>query len=113
MNNIVYSTDPDWKENCDRCGKSLEDCSCKESNTALPPIQTVYIKIDKKGRGGKTVSLITNVKGDLKSLQKEIQKKCASGGAVKNGNIEIQGDHLRKMREILEKKGFKVKQVGG
>jgi translation initiation factor 1 len=79
----------------------------------LIPNQTIYIEKEKKGRGGKTVSLITNLKGDLKSLQKEIQKKCATGGAVKNGNIEIQGDHLKKIKEMLEKKGFKVKQVGG
>ena len=75
--------------------------------------QTAYIKRDRKGRGGKTVTVITNLAGDMKSLQKELQKKCASGGALKKDSLEIQGDHVNKIRGILEIKGCIVKFVGG
>ena len=113
MNDVIYSTDPDWKKNCETCGNPNNACTCGESGMKTFKNQTAYIKIDRKGRGGKTVSIITNLSGDIKSLQKELQKKCASGGALKNGSLEIQGDHLKKIRTILEEKGCIVKQVGG
>lgn len=113
MSNIVFSTDPDWGKTCEVCGNSNNQCICKNQISEVFKNQTVYIKRDKKGRAGKTVSVITNLKGDLKAFQKDLQKKCASGGAVKNGAIEIQGDHLNKIKTFFEEKGYTVKQVGG
>jgi len=113
MSDIVYSTDPEWKNNCKNCGKPLEECICAKPKSNTFKNQTAYIKIDRKGRGGKTVTVISNLSGDMKSLQKELQKKCASGGALKKDSLEIQGDHINKIRSILEDKGCTVKQVGG
>ena len=113
MNNIVFSTDPDWEKKCETCGNLFVECVCNKPNNKTFKNQTAFIKRDRKGRRGKTVSLISNLKGDLKALQKELQKICASGGALKNGTIEIQGDHLTKIKTVLQEKGCIVKQVGG
>jgi len=113
MSDIVYSTDPEWKNNCKNCGKPLEKCICAKPKSNTFKNQTAYITRDRKGRGGKTVTVISNLSGDMKSLQKELQKKCASGGALKKDSMEIQGDHINKIRSILEDKGCTVKQVGG
>lgn len=74
---------------------------------------TAYIERDRKGRKGKVVTVISRLKGDLKPLQKELQKECGAGGSVKNNTIEIQGDHRDKIAQILHKKGFKTKFIGG
>lgn len=69
-----------------------------------------------KGRKGSGVSLITGVplNGDeLKKLAKKLKKKCGSGGSVKNGTIEIQGDHRQILHTILTDMGYKVKIAGG
>jgi len=102
--NIVYSTDPDWKpENDDN-----------EPHEALPVSgETAYIERDRKKRAGKVVTVVSKLHGDLKGLQKELQKHCGSGGTVKNGNIEIQGDHRDKIGEYLSRKGYEIKFVGG
>ena len=101
--NIVYSTDPSWKQ---------EEVEEQNSVSQLSD-QTAYIERDRKKRAGKVVTVISKVRGDLKGLQKELQKLCGSGGTVKNGNIEIQGDHRDKIAEYLQKKGIKTKHIGG
>ena len=113
MNEVVYSTDPDWQKKCNKCEKPLDDCICAKPMSNTFRNQVAYITRDRKGRGGKTVTVISNLSGDIKSLQKELQKKCASGGALKRSTLEIQGDHVKKIRMILEEKGCKVKQIGG
>jgi translation initiation factor 1 len=113
MSNIVYSTDPDWKKKCEICGNPFAECNCIKPSYVNFKNQTAFLRREKKGRKGKTVSLISNLKGDLKSLQKELQKKCASGGALKKGTIEIQGDQFNKIKSVLQEKGCIVKQVGG
>ena len=113
MSNIVFSTDPDWGKTCEVCGNSNTECICNNQNSEIIKKLIVYLKRDKKGRAGKTVCVISNLKGDLKTFQKELQKKCASGGSLKNGSIEIQGDHLNKIKTFFEEKGYTVKQVGG
>ena len=69
-----------------------------------------------KGRKGKGVSLITGVPlndNDLRTLAKQLKQKCGSGGTVKNGVIEIQGDHRDTLMAELKKKGYTVKKSGG
>lgn len=100
--NIVYST------NSNRGPEKPE----QKENTTLSG-QTAYIQREKKQRGGKTVTVVTNLKGDLKSLQKKLQKHCGTGGTLKNGNIEIQGDHRDKIAQYLQGMGIKVKLRGG
>jgi len=91
----------------------------KKSSTvkSLPPHQqTVYLHRESKGRGGKTVTLVKNLvlsDADLKSLAKHLKQVCGSGGTVKEGMIEIQGEHREKIAAALEKMGCKVKIAGG
>ena len=94
----------------------------KESGAAspkksLPPNQqTVYLHRESKGRGGKGVSLVKNLvltEKDMKVLAKKLKKACGTGGTVKNGIIEIQGEKREKIAATLEKLGYKVKIAGG
>jgi translation initiation factor 1 len=103
--NIVYSTDPNW-------GKK-EVIKKHQSSNKDQTKQTAYIERDRKKRAGKVVTVVSNLQGNLKELQKELQKLCGSGGTVKNGNVEIQGDHRDKIAEYLQKKGIKTKFIGG
>ena len=84
---------------------------------SLPPHQqTVYLHRDSKGRGGGSVSLVKNLilsEEDMKALAKRLKHVCGSGGTVKNGMIEIQGEKREKIAEELEKMGYKVKIAGG
>jgi translation initiation factor 1 len=87
------------------------------SVTSFPPQQQiVYLHRESKGRGGKTVTLVKNlVLSDekLKALAKKLKRSCGSGGTVKNGMIEIQGEHRDKISDVLGKLGYKVKISGG
>jgi len=87
------------------------------STKSLPPQQqTAYLHRESKGRGGKTVTLVKNLilsSSDMKSLGKKLKAICGSGGTVKDGLIEIQGEHREKIAAALEKMGYKVKIAGG
>ena len=84
---------------------------------SLPPHeQTVYLHRDSKGRGGKTVTLIKKLvlsEDEMKELATRLKQLCGSGGTVKEGMIEIQGEHREKIAEALKKMGYKVKIAGG
>ena len=84
---------------------------------SLPPQQqTAYLHRESGGRGGKVVSVVKNLvlsEEDLKSLAKKLKQECGSGGTVKDGMIEIQGEHRQRMAEVLQKLGYKVKIAGG
>jgi len=110
---IVYSTDPDWKETCQVCDRSVDDCICQSKDMLNGQSRTVYIKREVKGRGGKTVTTIANCGDESRKIQKELQRLCGAGGTVKNGIIEIQGDHREKIKGYLETKGLSVKLAGG
>jgi translation initiation factor 1 len=84
---------------------------------SLPPQQqTAYLHRDKGGRGGKVVTLVKNLvlaEDDLKDLAKKLKQACGTGGTVKDGVIEIQGENREKIAEVLAKLGYKVKLAGG
>ncbi|MFT5996982.1 MAG: translation initiation factor 1, partial [Glaciecola sp.] len=85
--------------------------------TQLPPSDgIVRLKRITKGRKGKGVSTIEGLDmsaNELKALCSELKKQCGCGGSVKGFTIEIQGDVREKLKDILEKKGMKVKLAGG
>jgi translation initiation factor 1 len=85
--------------------------------SSLPPQQqTIYLHRDSKSRGGKVVSLVKGLvlsEADLSALSKQIKQACGSGGTIKDGVIEIQGDHREKIALVLSKLGYKVKIAGG
>ncbi|MFH1634716.1 MAG: stress response translation initiation inhibitor YciH [Chloroflexota bacterium] len=84
---------------------------------SLPPQQQmVYLHRESKGRGGKTVTLVKKLvlsEKDLKALVKKLKRVCGSGGTIKDGVIEIQGEHRERIAGVLRKQGYKVKQSGG
>jgi translation initiation factor 1 len=81
-----------------------------------PQQQTIYLHRESAGRGGKTVTLVKNLHlsaEEMKSLAKVLKQECGTGGTVKDGAIEIQGEHREKIANLLIKLGYKVKIAGG
>ena len=117
---LVYSTDGGKVSICPQCGLSYKHCRCDQTSTGEQATKKsdgiVRIMRDRKHRGGKTVTVITGVPADangLAALAQQLKKLCGSGGTVKDGVIEIQGDHCEKVQMKLTELGYKVKRVGG
>ena len=94
----------------------VAECLCRQGELKGPGDGIVRISRQTKGRKGKGVSLVSGLPLDrekLKQLSQELKKKCGSGGAVKNGIIEIQGDHRDFLVKELTKRGYAVKRAGG
>ncbi len=86
------------------------------TETLVPKNQFLEAHFSNKGRGGKTVTVITGFEGsedDLKSLAKLLKTKCGVGGSIKDNEIIIQGNYRDKIMEILKKEGYNIKRVGG
>ena len=78
--------------------------------------QTIYLHRESAGRGGKAVTLVKNLvlsAEEMKSLAKRLKQECGTGGTVKDGVIEIQGEHRERIAALLLKLGYKVKIAGG
>ncbi len=85
-------------------------------NSLPPQQQTVYLHRESKGRGGKGVTLVKGLilsEADLSALAKKLKQTCGSGGTVKEGVIEIQGENRERIAEVMRKLGYKVKIAGG
>lgn len=110
---LVYSTETG--KTCPECEHPIIECVCNESN--MPEGDgIVRVSLDTKGRKGKGVTLIKGVllmPDELKKLSKELKQKCGVGGSVKNGVIEIQGDHRELLVTLLKEKSYTVKRSGG
>jgi len=104
-NRLVYSTDPQRPSEPER-----------SPDPSPPGQQTVYVARDRKGRRGKTVTIISGLKGDAtmkKKLLKRFKGLCGAGGTLKDGDLEVQGDHRDRLIGELRSLGYKVKQKGG
>jgi len=104
---IMFSTDSDFTYEPER--DSGEE-------TLAPSQQDLRVQLDRKQRGGKSVTLITGFIGnpaDLEALGKKLKQKCGVGGSAKDGEILIQGDFREKVLQLLVTDGYKVKKIGG
>jgi len=112
---LVYSTETGRM--CPDCRNPLSDCACKSAAKAKPAGDgNVKVARESKGRGGKTVTLVRGLALDamaLALLGKQLRSAVGSGGTVKDGVIEIQGDHCERVMEELKKQGHNPKRVGG
>jgi len=108
---LVYSTDAG--RICAGCGWPARDCKCsKTADHPVPDRIVAKLRMEKKGRGGKTVTVVDGLPRNgafLKDLCQELKRACGTGGAVAEGAIELQGDLRERVREVLLKKGFVVK----
>lgn len=93
----------------------MAQCTCKLA--AVPTGDgTVRVSRETKGRGGKAVTLVKGVLLDataLADLGKQLKAACGTGGTVKDGVIEVQGDHIERVMQMLKTQGYMVKRAGG
>ena len=110
---LVYSTGVG--SICPGCGWPDRDCKCSRQRAATDPIPArvvVKLRMEKKGRGGKTVTVVYDLPQNaafLQGLSLELKRACGTGGAVADDTIELQGDQRDRVRELLVTKGFLVK----
>jgi translation initiation factor 1 len=110
---LVYSTD--HGRTCPACRRALADCLCKQA-VAPAGDGTVRVGRETGGRGGKIVTLVRGVPlaGEpLAALAKKLRSACGTGGTVKDGVIELQGEHRDRAVALLSAEGYTVKRVGG
>lgn len=104
----VYSTNPDFR---------FEEEETPQADTLAPAQQPLRLWLDTKQRAGKVVTLVTGFVGkteDLEALGKKLKNFCGTGGAVKDGEIVIQGDQREKLLQFFAKNGYaKAKKAGG
>ena len=110
---IVYSTEQG--RICPGCGNPVKQCTCRKQ-TSPTGDGNVRVSRETKGRKGKGVTLIKGLAMDAATLglmSKKLKTMCGSGGTIKKGIIEIQGDHIERILEYLKEQGIKAKQAGG
>ncbi len=101
---------------CPACGRAASDCACGKEHGAAATDGVVRVSRETKGRKGKGVTVITGVPlagPELADLAKQLKNRCGAGGTVKNGIIEIQGDHRDRLITELQGRGWTVKRSGG
>ena len=111
---LVYSTDSGRM--CPGCRRPVADCVCGAKQSLPAGDGIVRVSRETKGRAGKGVTLVKGLALDaiaLAQTAKQLKAACGSGGTVKDGVIEIQGDHCDRVIEYLAKQGWKVKRAGG
>ena len=112
---LVYSTESGRM--CPACRRPAAACAC--ASQARPSPQgdgVVRVSRETKGRGGKAVTLVRGLTLDvtaLAALGKRLRSTCGAGGTVKDGVLEVQGDHVERVIDCLRKAGWPVKQAGG
>jgi len=113
LGGLVYSTDAG--RHCPDCGQPVGACNCNQAR--IPEGDGIArVRRESKGRGGKTVTTISGVplaEAELKELASALKRRCGTGGALKEGVIEIQGDHVQLLLDELARRGFKAKKSGG
>lgn len=113
---LVYSTDVG--RTCPRCRRSIDECRCEARRAGKRPSGDGVVRVGRetKGRKGKGVTVITGLPladDELARLATRLKKRCGSGGTVRDGLIEIQGDHRDLLVTELDGLGYRVKRAGG
>ena len=113
---LVYSTDAGRM--CPACRRPLASCSCATSRARAAPAGDGIARIRREvgGRGGKTVTVVTGLVLDepaLSALSKRLKAACGTGGTIKDGVLEFQGDHRDAIAALLAKEGHRSKLAGG
>lgn len=114
MGGLVYSTDAGRM--CPACRHPVAQCVCGQRSAVPAGDGVVRVSRETKGRGGKAVTLVKGVALDaagLTALGKQLKATCGTGGTVKDGVIEIQGDHVERIMAALKAQGHVVKRAGG
>jgi translation initiation factor 1 len=110
---LVYSTGTAGK--CPVCGWPQRDCQCssrRAADEAVPSRIVAKLRMEKTGRGGKSVTVVYGLPQNtefLKQLSQELKRACGTGGTVVEGGVELQGDIRERVRDVLVKRGFVVK----
>ncbi len=113
-NPTVYSTETGRV--CPKCGRPVAECICKQNKLQALGDGVVRVSRETKGRKGKGVTLVTGLRLDPEALEKlasELKRQCGAGGSVKDGVIEIQGEHRDAIVAILKKQGISARKAGG
>lgn len=110
---LVFSTEQGRM--CPGCRHPVDDCVCR---TPSPPVGDGIVRVSRetKGRKGKGVTLVTGIplgEKELKAFAKVLKARCGTGGTVKEGVVEIQGDQRDVLVPLLQEKGWQVKKAGG
>lgn len=111
---LVYSTESGRM--CPRCRQPVAACRCGATPVRRPTDGVVRVSTETKGRAGKGVTLVRGLPLDpsaLAALGKQLKTVCGAGGTVKEGVIEVQGEHCERVMEALKSRGFVVKRTGG
>lgn len=128
---VVYSTGVGRR--CAECGRAIEACTCRKGARVdpaarrasaaaavaqAPAAKDAVVRVGRQtqGRGGKGVTVITGLPlapADLEKLVRELKQRCGSGGTVRDGTVEIQGEHRDTLVAELAKRGYTVKRSGG
>ena len=111
---LVYSTE--GGRMCPACRQPLAACACAVQSAAPRGDGIVRVSRETQGRGGKTVTVVRGFVGDaaaLATLGKRLRTACGSGGTVKDGVLEVQGNHRERVIEWLTREGYTVKRAGG
>ena len=111
---LVYSTDGGGRI-CPACRHAMPACRCRVGS-APPAPGPVRVQRSSRGRGGKTVTVVNGLAladAELQALGKALRSACGSGGTVKDGAIEVQGDHVERVLAALAGAGIAAKRSGG
>ena len=101
---------------CPQCRRPVAQCRCGKASAPPAGDGIVRVSRETKGRGGKAVTLVRGVMLDavaLGELGKRLRSACGAGGTVKDGVLEVQGDHVDRLVALLQAEGLKVKRAGG
>lgn len=111
---LVYSTE--GGRMCPTCRRPASQCACARTATQPAGDGIARVSRETKGRGGKTVTLVRGVPleaDQLAQLGQQLKAACGTGGTVKDGVIEVQGEHRDRVAALLQARGYRVKLAGG